>query len=178
MLLMGFAGSMRRSEVTELNVSDVKFVKEGMTVLIKRSKTDQTGEGLTKAIPFGEFEDTCPVKALQAWLELDCECEGDPLQEAPLFAAVSPDGLTVLLETRLDPKTVANVVQAGVKRAGLDGRYAGHSLRAGLVTTAARAGKPLHSIMAQTGHTSVQMVMRYIREQQKFANNAAEGIGL
>lgn len=178
MLLLGFAGAMRRSELVALNAEDIKFVPEGLTVLIRRSKTDQTGEGLVKAIPLGDYPDTCPVRAVREWLDYECACEGEPGPDQPLFPAVSPDGTRVLLNARLSDRTVANIVQASCKRAAMGGRYAGHSLRAGLVTTAARHNMPLHAIMAQTGHTSVQMVMRYIREQQKFAHNAAKGIGL
>lgn len=178
MLLLGFAAAMRRSELVALNNKDIQFVDDGMTILLEKSKTDQTGEGLIKAVPFGDFPATCPVKAVRDWIECELPCRGSGGPSAPLFPAVSPDGSTVLLDVRLNDKTVANIVQAACKRASIGGRYAGHSLRVGLVTTAAKNNMPLHVIMAQTGHTSVQMVMRYIREQQKFAQNAAKGIGL
>jgi site-specific recombinase XerD len=171
LLCLGFAGAFRRSELVGLDVADLAFTSEGLTVTLRRSKTDQTGEGRKVGIPYGGTPVTCPVRAVKAWLEIAGIAEG------PIFRAVTRWG-SVGAE-RLTDRAVALVVKRQAEAAGLDAaRFAGHSLRAGLATSAAKAGKSERAIMAQTGHRSVTMVRRYIRDASLFSDNAAAGIGL
>lgn len=170
LLLVGFAGAFRRSELVSLDVEDVEFTREGLIVHLRRSKTDQEGQGRDIGIPYGSNPLTCPVRALQDWLE------ASGITSGPLFRAVQHGKVQ---SGRLSDKAVALVVKRYAEAAGLDAsRYAGHSLRAGLATTAAMAGVSERAIMAQTGHKSVTMVRRYIRQGSLFTENAAASIGL
>jgi len=171
LLLLGFAGAFRRSELVSLNVEDVEFTIEGLKVHLRRSKTDQEGEGIVKGIPFGSDPATCPVRALQAWLE------ASGITAGPLFRPVNRHGQVGA--RRLSDKAVALVVKRCAAAAGYDPkRFAGHSLRAGLITAAHLAGKSERSIMKQSGHRSVHILRKYIREASVFQDNAAVGIGL
>lgn len=171
LLLLGFAGAFRRSELVGLDVEDVEQTKQGLVVTLRRSKTDQEGAGRKVGIPYGSKPDTCPVRAFLGWLEASSITSG------PMFRSVNRHGQ--LQDGRLSDKAVALVVKRAAEGAGLDAdRYAGHSLRAGLATSAAAAGVSERAIMAQTGHKSVNMVRRYIREGSLFRENAAAGVGL
>lgn len=171
MLLLGFAGGFRRSELVALDVGDLDFGAEGLTVTLRRSKTDQEGAGRKVGVPYGSDPATCPVRALRAWLGACGRTEG------AVFVGLTRHGR--LTGERLDGRDVARVVKAAAGAAGLDAtRFSGHSLRAGLATSAAKAGKSERAIMAQTGHRSVAMVRRYIRDANLFSENAAAGIGL
>lgn len=171
LLLAGFAGGFRRSELVGLGVSDVVFGDDGAIVTLRRSKTDQEGAGRKVGIPFGSNPATCPVRSLKSWLALL------PSPEGPLFRSVTRAG--IITSHPLSPIDVARVVKAAASSVGLDASlFAGHSLRAGLCTSAARAGKSERAIMTQTGHRSVAMMRRYIRDANLFADNAAAGIGL
>ncbi len=171
LLLLGFAGAFRRSELVALDVGDVTATDDGLIVQLRRSKTDQEGSGRTIGIPYGSKPETCPVRAVRTWLASAAITEG------PLFRGV--DRHDVLAKTRLCDKTVARVVKHAAQTAGLDpARYAGHSLRAGLATAAAQAGVSERVIMAQTGHKSLPMVRKYIREGSLFTQNAAAEVGL
>lgn len=171
LLLLGFAGAFRRSELVALNVEDIETTTDGLVVHLRRSKTDQEGQGRKVGIPYGSNPATCPVRSLQKWLTLSGITAG------PLFRSVNRHGQ--ISEKRLSDKAVALVVKRAAEAAGLDPKkYSGHSLRAGLATSAAAAGKSERSIMAQTGHKSVNMVRRYIRDGNLFRDNAAAGIGL
>ncbi|SFU95649.1 site-specific integrase [Alicyclobacillus macrosporangiidus] len=171
LLLIGFAGAFRRSELVSLNVEDVEFAREGLIITLRRSKTDQEGEGRKVGIPYGSYLETCPVRTLQAWLE------ESGISSGPLFRRVTKD--RQIGTDRLSDKTVARIVKKYTTVIGLDARkYAGHSLRAGLATSAAMAGASEREIMAQTGHRSVMMVRRYIRDGNLFRANAAARIGL
>jgi integrase len=177
LLLVGFAGAFRRSELVGLNVEDVELVDDGLRVLLRRSKTDQDGEGRTVAIPFGSDRTTCPVRAFKRWLALSGITEG------AVFRAVNRGGRIATRresgDGRLSARDVARVVKRAGKAVGLDpSKLGGHSLRAGLATAAAKSGKSERAIMAQTGHRSPMMVRRYIRDANLFAENAAAGIGL
>lgn len=150
---------------------NVEQTKQGLVITLHRSKTDQEGAGRKVGIPYGSVPDTCPVRAIQGWLE------ASGITSGPLFRSVNRHGQ--LPEGRLSDKAVALVVKRAAKAAGLDSsRYAGHSLRAGLAPSAAAAGVSERAIMAQTGHKSVNMVSRYIREGNLFRENAAERVGL
>ncbi len=169
LLLIGFAGGFRRSEIVGLDVADVEFVSKGAVVTLRRSKTDQEGEGRRVGIPFGRRQETCPVRALREWLDRA------ELADGPLFRAVDKHGN--LATGRLSGRTVARVVKRTALLAGYDAsRFSGHSLRAGLATSAAQSGKPERVIMATTGHRSEKMVRKYIREGSLFANCASEGL--
>jgi integrase len=170
LLLLGFAGGLRRTELAALELRDIADIEDGLKILIRRSKTDQEGEGRTIGIPFGSDPRTCPVRAIRAWIKASGIAEG------PVFRhfhgkKIGAKAITV--------QTVALVVKAAAERAGLDpAGLAAHSLRSGLATTAARNGASERSIMRQTGHKSVQMVRRYIREGSLFSDNAAMKLGL
>ena len=151
------------------DVGDLTFTDDGIEVTLRRSKTDQEGEGRKVGIPFGSAPATCPVRAVRAWIEaLGAE-------DGPLFRVVSRSG--DLLSQRASGRSVARAVKRAAARAGLDpARFSGHSLRAGLATSAAKAGKSERAIMKQTGHRSATMVRRYIRDADLFSENAAAGL--
>ena len=170
-ILVGFAGAFRRSELASLDTADVAFDRAGLVVHLRRSKTDQAGAGLKKGIPYGSNPDTCPVRSLRDWLDAAGIVEG------AIFRPIDRHGH--IKAQRLSDRAVAEIVKKCARAAGLDpADYAGHSLRAGLATAAAQAGVSERAIMQQTGHTSVTMVRRYIRDGSLFRENAAAGVGL
>lgn len=165
LLLVGFAGAFRRSELVALQVCDIEFVEHGMVIHLSRSKTDQEGEGRKIAIPHARGA-SCAVKSLQAWLTLA------NIKEGPIFRPVTRHGK--IEESALSPQAVANIVKEKVLAIGLDPqKFSGHSLRAGLVTSAAQAGVTAWKIKQQTGHRSDAMLARYIRDANIFNDNAA-----
>lgn len=165
LLMLGFAAALRRSELVALNYADLQFVAEGLIVHLRRSKTDQQAEGRKIAVPYGRTS-ACAVKALSEWLE------HSQITSGAVFRAVSKGGH--VSTERLTPQSVALVVKHYAKLAGLAAAdFSGHSLRAGLVTSAAMAGVAIHRIMAQTGHRSIEMVSKYVRDASLFDNNAA-----
>jgi integrase len=171
LILLGFAGAFRRSELTGLDITDLDFGRHGLTVTLRRSKTDQDGAGRRVGIPYGSNPETCPVRVLQSWIEQAAISGG------PLFRSINRHGQ--LQSGRLAGSEVARVVKKLALRAGLDAaKFAGHSLRAGHATSAAIAGASERSIMNQTGHRSVQMVRRYIRDGSLFRENSAGKLGL
>jgi integrase len=171
MILLGFAGAFRRSELVGLDVEDCEFGKDGLTITLRRSKTDQDGQGRKVGIPYGSNPETCPVRTVQAWMEQSGITTG------PLFRSITRH--EKIRPGRLSGVDVSRVVKKLAKRAGLDAaKYAGHSLRAGHATAAAIAGATERSIMNQTGHRSVQMVRRYIRDGSLFRENSAGKLGL
>jgi integrase len=171
LLLVGFTGAFRRSELVGLNVEDLEEMRDGMVVHIRRSKTDQEGEGRKLGIPPGAEESTCPVRALAEWRT------AAGLNSGPLFRSVNRHGQ--VLGARLSGEGVAMVVKRYIEKLGYDpAQFAGHSLRSGLATSAAAAGKSERAIMNQTGHRSVTTLRRYIRDGNLFRENAAGGIGL
>jgi site-specific recombinase XerD len=171
LILVGFAGAFRRSEVVGLDVEDCIFGKDGLTVTLRRSKTDPNGAGRKIGIPYGVNPETCPIRVVQSWVEQAGIFSG------PLFRSISRHGRVQV--GRLSGIDVARVVKKLAQRAGLDpAKYAGHSLRAGHATSAAIAGASERSIMNQTGHRSVQMVRRYIRDGSLFRENSAGKLGL
>src|SRR5207253_9302964 len=152
-------------------VADRECSREGMRVTLRRSKTDQDGAGRKIGIPYGANPETCPVRTVQAWLEQSGVIDG------PVFRSINRHGQ--VQPRRLSGMDVARIIKKLASRAGLDGSmYAGHSLRAGHATAAAIAGASERSIMNQTGHRSVQMVRRYIRDGNLFRENSAGKLGL
>jgi integrase len=171
LVLVGFTGALRRSELVGLDVEHLEFVGEGVKVTVPRSKTDQEGEGQTVAIPHGHVAATCPVRALRAWLELAGVTSG------PVFRRVDRHGNVGA--GRLTTKAVALVVKKYAAALGHDAAaYSGHSLRAGFATSAAAAGVQSRDIMRQTRHKSESMVAVYVREGNLFRANAAAALGL
>jgi integrase len=165
LLLIGFASALRRSELVALDVADIEDVRRGIVLHLPRSKTDQDGQGQKIAIPFGRTR-WCPVAALAAWLEASGIAEG------AIFRPVDRHGC--VHNARLSGEAVSIVLRERVAAAGLDQRRcSGHSLRAGLATSAAQAGVPIWRIKAQTRHASDAMLVRYIREGELFIDNAA-----
>ena len=159
LLLIGFAGGFRRSELVNIDYEDVEFVNEGVKIFIKRSKTDQSGEGSIKAIPYFNNETYCPVKTLKKWLN------EEKIKTGKIF--------------NVSDKTIALIIKKYSNLAGFDSnKYAGHSLRSGFATSAAEAGAEERSIMNMTGHKSTEMVRRYIKEANLFKNNALDKIDL
>ena len=159
LILLGFAGGFRRSELVNINHEDIEFVKEGVKIIIKRSKTDQSGEGSIKAIPYFDNEKYCPVIALKNYLTYGFAIP----KEGKIFD--------------ISDKSVALIIKKYALLAGLDPKkYAGHSLRSGFATSAAESGAEERSIMAMTGHKTTQMVRRYIKEANIFKNNALNKI--
>jgi integrase len=173
LILLGFAGAFRRSELVGLTVDDCAFGKDGLTVTLRRSKTDQAGAGRKIGIPYGSNPETCPVRTMQAWIEQAAlSAVGPGVSTGPLFRSINRHGQ--VQPGGLSGIDVARVVKKLAQRAGLDAaKYAGHSLRAGHATSAAIAGASERSIMNQTGHRSVQMVRRYIRDGSLFRENSA-----
>ena len=159
LILIGFSGGFRRSELVALLIEDIDFVEEGVKILIRRSKTDQSGEGFVKGIPYFSNNEYCPVLNLKKYIKELNSINGK------LF--------------NMCDKTVALKIKKYALLAGLDHKkYAGHSLRSGFATSTAELGAEERSIMAMTGHKSTQMVRRYIKEANLFRNNALNKIKL
>jgi len=157
LVLIGFSGGFRRSELVSLEFEDIEFVSEGVKIFVKRSKTDQSGEGMTKAIPYFDSHNFCPVLALKNWMELI------DIKNGKIF--------------NISDKNVALIIKKYANHAGLDSnKYAGHSLRSGFATSTAESGADERNIMAMTGHKSTEMVRRYIKEANLFKNNALNKI--
>jgi site-specific recombinase XerD len=171
-LLLGFAGAFRRSELVSLDLSDLRDQPDGILVMLRRSKIDQEGLGETKAIPLGSDAETCPVRALRRWIAVAGISDGPIFRPVDRHASVAP--------TRLSGKAVSHIVKRAASRAGLDSSvYAGHSLRAGFVTTAAANGASERAIARQTGHAPGSTVLRtYIRHASAFTDNAVSTLGL
>lgn len=170
-LLLGFAGAFRRSELVGIDCADVEVVGEGLVVTLRRSKTDQEGAGRRVGIPYGSHAQTCPVRALRAWLTAARITEGPVFRPVDKWGNVAPG--------RLTGEAVASVVKRYAASTGRDaGSFGGHSLRAGFATAAAANGAGERDIMAQTGHTSLVMLRRYIRDGSLFRSNAAASLGL
>ena len=165
LLLVGFAGGFRRSELVAIDLGAIEFVRQGAIITIPRSKTDQLGAGRKVGIPIGRTRH-CPVAALEAWIARA------GLTEGAVFRPIDRHGR--IEDARLSGEAVSLVIKERVAAAGIDpARYSGHSLRAGLATSAAQAGVSTFKIRAQTGHASDAMLSRYVRDGQLFADNAA-----
>jgi site-specific recombinase XerD len=168
-ILIGFSGGFRRNEIVSLDYDDLDFVKEGLKITIKRSKTDQFGEGSIKALPYFDNSQYCPVISIKKWIETS------KISSGPLFRRFSKG--SKLSESRLTDQTVPLLIKEYLKLAGIDSKnYSGHSLRSGFATSAAESGVEERSIMAMTGHKSTEMVRRYIKEANLFKNNALNKI--
>ena len=168
-ILLGFGGAFRRNELVSLDYDDLEFVNEGLKINIKKSKTDQFGEGSVKALPYFENQKYCPVKSIQEWLKIS------EIKSGSLFRKFYK-GMT-LSNNRLSDQSVALLIKYYLNKVGIDNsNYSGHSLRSGFATSAAEAGAEERSIMNMTGHKSTEMVRRYIKEANLFKNNALDKI--
>jgi len=168
-ILIGFSGGFRRNEIVSLDFDDLDFVNEGLKINLKKSKTDQFGEGLIKALPYFDNPNYCPVKSLQKWLNYS------KIDNGPVFRRLNKG--SKLTENRLTDQTVAILIKKYLQSSGIDSKnYSGHSLRSGFATSAADSGAEERSIMAMTGHKSTEMVRRYIKQANLFKNNALNKI--
>tara|TARA_B100001105_G_C22338386_1_gene420102 strand:- start:23 stop:940 length:918 start_codon:yes stop_codon:yes gene_type:complete len=156
-ILTGFSGGFRRSELVSIDYNDLEFVSEGVKIFIKRSKTDQSGEGMIKALPYFDNKEFCPVTFLKKWLDIS------KIRNGLIF--------------NISDKSVALLIKKYASVAGLDSeKYSGHSLRSGFATVSAEFGADERSIMTMTGHKTTHMVRRYIQEANLFKNNALNKI--
>ena len=156
-ILVGFSGGFRRSELVNIEYEDIEFVNEGVKIVIKRSKTDQSGEGMTKAIPYFDNKSFCPVISLKNWID------NSEAKSGKIFD--------------ISDKSVALIIKKYASLSGLDpNKYGGHSLRSGFATSTAESGAEERNIMAMTGHKTTQMIRRYIQEANLFKNNALNKI--
>ena len=167
LLLLGFAGAFRRSELVTLNVADLEENETGLLVSIRLSKTDQEGHGETIAIARGDI--ACPVKALRAWLD------AAGIDAGPIFRPIDRHGN--LLPSRLTAQSVARIVKVYAARAGFDAStFSGHSLRAGFLTSAAGKGASIFKMMDVSRHKSVDTLRGYVRDAELFKNHAGTGL--
>jgi integrase len=169
LIVLGVASGLRRSNLSALDLSDVRFERRGLVLSIGHSKTDQVGEGVRLGLRYGRRAGTCPVRTLRAWLKLRGRAAG------PLFSRVTAGGR--VLPQRLSGPAVAEAVQRAVELVGLDpSEYGGHSLRAACATAAHERGASDSAIMGRTGHASVGMLRRYIRGADPFAVDPLAGV--
>jgi site-specific recombinase XerD len=168
-ILIGFSGGFRRNEIVSLDYEDLDFVQEGLKISLRRSKTDQFGEGSIKGLPYFDNLQYCPVVSIRKWIEIS------KISSGPLFRRFTKG--SKLSNNRLTDQTVALLIKEYLKLAGIESKnYSGHSLRSGFATSAAESGVEERSIMAMTGHKSTEMVRRYIKEANLFKNNALNKI--
>ena len=168
-ILVGFGGGFRRTELISIDHEDLEFVPEGLKITIRRSKTDQFGEGMIKGLPYFTNETYCPVTSLKKWLEIS------KVKSGPIFRRFSKG--SILTDKRLTDQSVVLLMKEYLNLAGIENKnFAGHSLRSGFATVAAESGADERSIMAMTGHKTTQMVRRYIKEANIFKNNALNKI--
>ena len=171
LILIGFSGGFRRTELISIDHEDLDFVEEGVKITLKRSKTDQFGEGQVKGLPYFSNEKYCPVMSLKNWIYLS------KIKSGPIFRRFAKG--SILTGHRLTDQSVVLIIKECLKLAGIENQnYSGHSLRSGFATVAAESGADERSIMAMTGHKTTQMVRRYIKEANLFKNNALNKIKL
>jgi len=169
LILIGFSGGFRRNEIVSLDYEDLDFVYEGVKITVKRSKTDQFGQGSIKALPYFDNSVYCPVTTLKRWINIS------KISKGPIFRRFSKG--SKLTNYRLTDQTIALIIKSYLNIAGIDSKnYSGHSLRSGFATSAAESGAEERSIMTMTGHKSTEMVRRYIKEANLFKNNALNKI--
>ena len=171
LILIGFGGGFRRTELISIDCEDIDLVEEGVKITLRRSKTDQFGEGQVKGLPYFSNEKYCPVTSLKNWLSLS------KIKTGPIFRRFAKG--SILTNHRLTDQSVVLIIKDCLKLAGIENKnFSGHSLRSGFATVAAESGADERSIMAMTGHKTTQMVRRYIRDANIFKNNALNKIKL
>tara|TARA_B100000886_G_scaffold173973_1_gene119062 strand:+ start:1150 stop:2103 length:954 start_codon:yes stop_codon:yes gene_type:complete len=165
LILIGFGGGFRRTELISIDCEDLDFVEEGVKITLRRSKTDQFGKGLVKGLPYFNNEKYCPVSSLKNWINLS------KIKKGPIFRRFAKG--SILTNHRLSDQSVVLIIKDCLKLAGIENQnFSGHSLRSGFATVAAESGADERSIMAMTGHKSTEMVRRYIKDANLFKNNA------
>jgi integrase len=170
-VLVGFAGGFRRSELAGICQCDLKFSSDGVVISVRKSKTDQEGAGREVGLPFGTSQETCPVRSLQQWLAASEISDGPVFRSVGRYGHVSRRGL--------HRDSIGKLLKRAAGRAGLKvEELGGHSLRAGCVTQAAMNGVREFVIMRQTGHKTVATLRRYIRSGEIFRENEAAGLGI
>ena len=168
-ILVGFGGGFRRTELVSVDYEDIEFVPEGVKITLRRSKTDQFGEGMTKGLPYFSNEIYCPVVHLKKWIKIS------NIKDGPVFRRFAKG--CSLTSNRLTDQSVVLLIKRYLALAGIENKnYSGHSLRSGFATVSAESGADERSIMAMTGHKTTQMVRRYIKEANLFKNNALNKI--
>ena len=171
LILVGFGGGFRRTELVSIDHEDLEFVPEGVKITLRRSKTDQFGEGTIKGLPYFSNEKYCPVVHLKKWIKIS------NIQQGPIFRRFGKG--SSLTTHRLTDQSVVLLIKRYLELAGIENKnYSGHSLRSGFATVSAESGADERSIMAMTGHKTTQMVRRYIKEANIFKNNALNKIKL
>ena len=171
LILIGFGGGFRRTELISIDYEDLDFVEEGLKITLRRSKTDQFGKGMVKGIPYFTNEKYCPVISLKNWINLS------KIKTGPIFRRFAKG--SILTSNRLTDQSVVLIIKDCLNIAGIENKnFSGHSLRSGFATVAAESGADERSIMAMTGHKTTQMVRRYIKEANIFKNNALNKIKL
>ncbi len=169
LILIGFGGGFRRAELISIDHEDLEFVEEGVKITLRRSKTDQFGEGMIKGLPYFTNKTYCPVTNLKNWIKIS------KIKSGPIFRRFIKG--SALSKNRLTDQSVVLIIKDYLKLAGIENQnFSGHSLRSGFATVAAESGADERSIMAMTGHKTTQMVRRYIREANIFKNNALNKI--
>jgi site-specific recombinase XerD len=167
LLLVGFAGAFRRSELVALDLADIAETETALLVTIRGSKTDQERQGVTIAIARGDI--ACPVKALRAWLS------AAGVETGPIFRPINRHGN--LLPSRLTAQSVARIVKVYAGRAGFDSdAFSGHSLRSGFLTSAAAKGASIFKMMDVSRHKSVETLRGYVRDAELFKDHAGAGL--
>jgi integrase len=170
-LLFGWATALRQSNIVALDLTDIERTDRGVVVLIRREKTDQEGRGRRIGVPLGRHPETCPVRALEAWLA----CRGP--EPGPVFRRLNRWGR--ITSYGIGPPVIAQIVKQAVAAIGLDPRrFGGHSLRSGLITEAVLGGATETQVMAHSGHRSTQVMRRYFRNADPFRGNVCAGIDL
>ena len=171
LILIGFGGGFRRTELISIDYEDLDFVEEGLKITLRRSKTDQFGKGMVKGIPYFTNEKYCPVISLKNWINLS------KIKTGPIFRRFAKG--SILTSNRLTDQSVVLIIKDCLNLAGIENKnFSGHSLRSGFATVAAESGADERSIMAMTGHKTTQMVRRYIKEANIFKNNALNKVKL
>jgi site-specific recombinase XerD len=170
LMLIGFAGAFRRSELVGMDIEHVEFSTDGITVFLGKSKTDQNREGRFVDIPYGKSPTLCPVTAFKNWIK------AGKITEGPVFRPIDKVGR--IASQRLSDKSVATIIKKLAAPFGFEEKVAGHSLRAGLVTTAIKKGVDTIVIARQTGHKSINTLKKYERLSREFEQNAAAHVGL
>lgn len=169
LVLLGFAGAFRRSELVALDVEHLVEQPEGFLVRIASSKTDQEGQGQTIAIARVPDSPYCPVQAVLDW------CVVAQIGTGPIFRRMRRGD--TLCETRLTDQSVALIIKKLALRADLDpARYAGHSLRSGFLTSAARQRASIFKMADQSRHKSLDVLRGYVQDAERFEDHAATGL--
>lgn len=167
-ILLGFSGAFRRSEIVGIDIEHVAFDTGGISILLPYSKTDQEGRGRIVDIPLAKDERYCPVRALVEWISYA------DIKSGPVFRQLYKGGN--ILPKRLSAQTVAVIVKTRCEPFGFSSDVSGHSLRSGHVTASIKNGVPESWIMRQTGHASINTLRKYERMKREFVSNSAQGI--